>query len=224
MDSMGGGGCQDPWSRRAIVPNRPGVREWQVIVDEMKQTPPKSAADIDGRHRMSSLADALPDTGDGLSGTGKPEVLQLNAVALGPRLFEELDVGQSAQRGLDGKRFAMLNARTKVGEQQSRGSHSSGTGCQRRKTAGNLIGVQEAQALHFPRQKLAGKSGLAGTVAAANHVDGGFRYWHSVLVWNADFQIGTGRTGVRRSRIRVPSDSSPRSPSSSRAGAGRSGG
>lgn len=92
MNSMGGRRGQEPWLRRPVVPDRPGIGERQIILNKMPLAAAKTAANVCDRNGVPTLFDPLPDTRNGLADVRKPEVMQLNLIAGVPCLLKEANV------------------------------------------------------------------------------------------------------------------------------------
>ena len=77
----------------AAVPHGPARRQRQIVVEQMKEATLESAADVASRNVVSTLLHALPHAGDGLRGTGEPEVVKFDFIAKLPGAAEQADVG-----------------------------------------------------------------------------------------------------------------------------------
>ena len=133
---------------------------------------PLEAAAVGCGNMVAALLHALSHAGDGVRGAGEPEVMQFDFVAESPGALLQTDVGLAAQGALQRECFPAAQALVHLGEQQTRGTNCGRAGFERRKPARDFIRVQEAQALHFLRQKLFRERGLACAVAAGDDVNG----------------------------------------------------
>ena len=120
---------------------------------------------------VSSFGNAFLHTGDREVGIGQKEVMKPNLISRFLGSFEDRCIGPPAQRGLQGKCFLPGKRCTDFTEKDPGRLDGRGARSKWGETAGDLIGVQEAEALDLLRKKLTGEGGLARTIATSDQVD-----------------------------------------------------
>lgn len=89
---MGGRNGEPFGGQTAAVPHRPARRERQIIVEQMHETALEPSANIGRGNVMPALPHPQSNAGDGLRGTGEPEVMQLDLESQFSRTLEKPDV------------------------------------------------------------------------------------------------------------------------------------
>ena len=171
-------------SRPSTIPDRPPRRERKIMFDQVSEAALEAAAYVHCRDVVAAEFDALTHTGNRLRWAGKPKVVQFDFVTTLQRALKMSDVSLAAQRALQRKRLAAPKGLVHLFKQQSASPHRAGARLERRKSAGNFIGVQEAQTLHFCRKEFFGECCLPRAVTAGDEVDCWLSHKHVKLVGN----------------------------------------
>ncbi len=116
-------------------------------------------------------------TRDGFAHIRNPDEVQLDRVAELLRVLESPDVGSPAESGFERKSFAPLDQFAKFTEQEFSRFECDGFWFERRQTARDLIGVQEANDADAGK-KFFGECCFAGAITAGDEVECGFGGGH----------------------------------------------
>jgi hypothetical protein len=131
----------------------------------MLNAPGESPSDIGHRNIVAAFDDSLSHAADGFAHIRNPDEVQLDRVAELLRVLESPDVGSPAESGFERKSFAPLDQFAKFTEQEFSRFECNGFWFERRQTARDLIGVQEANDADAGK-KFFGECCFAGAITA----------------------------------------------------------
>src|SRR5687767_14286590 len=137
----------------------------------MNETSAETTADVRFRNIVAAFTHAPAHARNRLLGRGEPDVMQFDLVAAFPRLPQQANVSDAAQGTLQGEGLVVADRFMHFVQQYAACLELACGRVQRRQAPRDFIGVQEAQTLDFGGQEVAGKGGLASSIAAANEIN-----------------------------------------------------
>lgn len=105
---VSGGFRQQLCRRRRVIPGKPFVRQWRVIIEQMLSASRKSSPNVFRRNIVSAFDHSLANSTDGFADVRDLDEMQLDGVAVFSRIFENVRVRSAAERRFKRKRFASI--------------------------------------------------------------------------------------------------------------------